>query len=348
MGRFRLHHLAAAATALAFAVVVLGAFVRLSDAGLGCPDWPGCYGHIGVPDAASGVAGEFDRPLEPGKAWKEMVHRYFAGTLGLVIAALGVWAWRQRRQTGEGAGLPLFLVGLVVFQALLGMWTVTWLLKPLVVTAHLLGGMATLALLFWLALRRGAWPAPQPGVAPVWRKAALLGLAVVVLQIALGGWTSANYAALACPDFPACYQGQWWPATDFGEAFTLWHGLGIDYEGGVLAHPARTAIHLTHRVGAVVTLLVVGGLALALWRRNPGSGVRRLAGLVGLLLVAQVALGVGNVVLGLPLAVAVAHNGVAAALLLALVALNHVLRPLPETAPERREAVLGVGGMESA
>ena len=347
MGRLTIHHLAAAAAALAFTVVALGAFVRLSDAGLGCPDWPGCYGHIGVPEAASGVAGDYGRPLETGKAWKEMVHRYFAGVLGLLIFAMGVWAWR-RRGSGEGVGLPLLLVGLVVFQALLGMWTVTWLLKPLVVTAHLLGGMATLSLLVLLALRRSRWLPPQSDAPPVWRRAALGGLVLVVAQIALGGWTSANYAALACPELPACYQGQWWPPTDFGEGFTLWHGLGINYEGGVLTHPARTAIHLAHRVGAVITLLGVGGLVIGLLRARLSPRVRRTAAVAGGLLLVQVALGMGNVVLGLPLAVAVAHNAVAAALLATLVGLNHVLRPEPGLGREGRGEELQIGGMESA
>ena len=342
MGPIRFHHLAAAATALAFAVVVLGAFVRLSDAGLGCPDWPGCYGQVGVPESATGVAGDYTRPLEPAKAWKEMIHRYFAGTLGLLIAGLGLWGWR-RRDRGEPVGLPLFLVALVVFQALLGMWTVTWLLKPLVVTAHLLGGMATLALLAWLTLRRSDWLRAQARPPTRWARWALVALLVVVAQVALGGWTSANYAALACPDFPACYQGQWWPATDFGEAFTLWHGLGINYEGGVLTHPARTAIHLTHRIGAVITLVVVGAVAVGLWRAGTPR-VRRLAGVVGGLLLIQVAFGIANVVFGLPLWVAVAHNAGAAALVLALVTLNHTLRSGPATAAARP----GHDGMESA
>mgnify|MGYP000087705925 CR=1 FL=1 len=331
MARFGIQHLAAVASILAFGVVVLGAFVRLTDAGLGCPDWPGCYGQVGVPDREA-VSGDYGRPLEPAKAWKEMIHRYFAGTLGLVIAGLGVWAWRRRHQPGESPALPLFLVALVVFQAVLGMWTVTWLLKPLVVTAHLLGGMATLALLWWLALRRGQWLGAAKQADPGWRKGALIALLVLVAQIALGGWTSANYAALACPDFPACYQGQWWPRTDFGEAFTLWHGLGIDYEGGVLTHPARTAIHLTHRIGAVVTLVVVGTVAAGLMRAGKSRPVRHLAGGIALLLLGQVALGIANVVFGLPLVVAVAHNAVAAALVVALVTLNHVLRPVASMA----------------
>ncbi|MFA9459336.1 COX15/CtaA family protein [Thiohalorhabdus sp. Cl-TMA] len=330
---------------LAFAVVVLGGYVRLSNAGLGCPDWPGCYGHLKVPESLAGTSG-FERPLETGKAWKEMVHRYFAGALGLTIAGLGFIAWRRRQEDGQAVALPLMLVALVIFQALLGMWTVTWLLKPLVVTAHLLGGMATLGLLVWLALRQGHLlrPVAEPGP---WRTWALLALGVAVLQVLLGGWTSANYAALACPDFPTC-QGQWWPRTDFGQAFTLWHGLGINYEGGILGNPARMTIHLTHRLGAVLTLLTVGGLVLALLYRARSARVRKVAGVAGMALLVQAGLGIANVVFGLPLSVAVAHNAGAAILLLSLVALNHVLRPKTRPVPEPAAARSSVTGLESA
>ncbi|KPV41402.1 cytochrome B [Thiohalorhabdus denitrificans] len=345
IARSRYALLALLAAVLAFAVVVLGGYVRLSNAGLGCPDWPGCYGQLGVPEAVGPGSG-YERPLEAGKAWKEMIHRYFAGALGMVIAALGLLAWRRRHEPGQAVALPVGLVGLVVFQALLGMWTVTWLLKPLVVTAHLLGGMATLALLVWLALRQGGVPAPVEASGP-WRKWALAALGVVVVQIALGGWTSANYAALACPDFPTC-QGRWWPETDFGAAFTLWHGLGIDYEGGILDNAARMTVHLVHRIGAVVTLLTVGGLVVALLRRARSPRVRRAALGVGLLLLVQVGLGVGNVVLGLPLTVAVAHNAGAAGLLLSVVVLNHVLRPVAQPVPDNAPAPAAQTGLESA
>lgn len=322
------HRLAVVTCFLAFAVVLLGAYTRLSDAGLGCPDWPGCYGKIVVPDAPHEVEQKHyldQRPLEPEKGWKEMVHRYFAGTLGLFILVLAVWAWFRRGRPHQPVLLPAFLLVLVIFQALLGMWTVTLQLKPVVVMGHLLGGMATFSLLVLLALRTR----PETWVGSLnphaWRGFAMFGLIVLVLQIALGGWTSSNYAALACPDFPTC-QGSWWPETDFKEAFVLWRGLGVNYEFGVLEHPARTAIHLTHRIGALITFAYLGLLAVRLIGRG-GEILGSTGRLIGGLLVVQVLLGVGNVVLHLPLAVAVAHNGVAALLLSSLILLNHQLWP---------------------
>jgi cytochrome c oxidase assembly protein subunit 15 len=261
------------------------------------------------------------RALEPGKGWMEMIHRYFAGTLGLLILAIAVWSWLRRRGDPEQpVWLPTFLLALVIFQAALGMWTVTLLLKPVVVMAHLLGGFATFALLVLLALRTGR-RRPLVG-APEWRRAGLIGLFILVLQIALGGWTSTNYAALSCLDFPTC-QGSWTPEMDFKEAFVMWRGLGVNYEFGVLEHPARTAIHVTHRIGALLTLLYLGWLVIALMRAGNGMGGAAL--LVGSLLLAQVALGIGNVLLHLPLGVATAHNGVAALLLVSLVYLNYRL-----------------------
>lgn len=310
---------------IALCVIVLGAYTRLSDAGLGCPDWPGCYGQLLVPDSEHEVEHKpylEQRPLEPHKGWAEMVHRYFAGTLGLLILALAVWAWRRRHDPRQPVWLPGLLLGVVVMQALLGMWTVTLLLKPVVVMAHLLGGFATLALLWLLLLRVDAGGGAAVDAHNDLRSWALAGLAVLVLQIALGGWTSTNYAAMSCPDFPTC-QGSWWPQSDFGEAFVMWRGLGINYEFGVLEHPARTAIHLTHRIGALATLLVLGGLALALLRR--GGGLRLPAAAVAALLLTQVGLGIGNILLHLPLPLAVAHNAVAALLLLSMVYVNYLL-----------------------
>lgn len=311
--------LARVAVVLCLCVVVLGAWVRLTDAGLGCPDWPGCYGELLVPDDPASAAAWPERPLETGKAWREMIHRYAAGLLGIMVLALAVIAWRRRQEPGQPVALPTFLLGLIIFQALLGMWTVTLLLKPLVVMLHLLGGMTTLAILFWLARR----PAPLPiPVDTGLRRFALFGLAVLVLQIALGGWVSTNYAALACPDFPTC-QGRWWPAMDFATGFDPWHGIGIDYEGGILNNAARVAIHFTHRVGAVITAIVLGLLAWRAWR-HPGLGGG--AGWLAAMLAAQLVLGVVMVMTQLPLSLATAHNGVAALLLLTVVNLNKVVR----------------------
>ncbi len=312
------------ACVLAYAVILLGAYTRLADAGLGCPDWPGCYGQLTVPASPEQVVDKAwlaQRPLEPDKGWKEMVHRYFAAVLGLVILVVVVWSWRRRRSNPEQAvWLPTLLLALVVLQAILGMWTVTLLLKPLVVLGHLLGGFATLALLALLAMR--SMPRRPPGVPERWRAGAAVALLVLVAQIALGGWTSSNYAALACLDFPTC-QGSWLPPMDFDEAFVLWRGLGVNYEYGVLEHPARTAIHVAHRVGALVTLLVLGWLVFAILRARRGLG--GLAALIGCLLLVQAGLGVANVLLHLPLGVATAHNGVAALLLVSLVYLNGLL-----------------------
>ena len=300
--------------ALALIVVTVGAWVRLTDAGLGCPDWPGCYGQLLVTEQLAldaGVEERYGRPLEAGKAWREMFHRYLASTLGLVCVALAVLAWLNRRDPAQPRIVPFMLVGLVVFQGLLGMWTVTLLLKPIVVVAHLFGGLATLSLLFLLARR----PAPLPATGRL-KALAIAAGAALVLQIALGGWTSANYAALACPDFPTC-QTQWWPEiADFDEAFVLWRGIGIDYEGGVLDHPARVAVHFTHRLGAIVATVLLIALAAALLRRPSGRGAG--AAVLGALAV-QLALGASIVLFGVPLAVAVAHNGGAAVLLLSVV-----------------------------
>ena len=322
------------AALLAFGVVVLGAYVRLNDAGLGCPDWPGCYGHLTVPEDAAALQAANtaypDRPVEAAKGWKEMVHRYFAGTLGLLILGLGVVAWRKRKVSGYPLIIPLLLVGLVIFQALLGMWTVTWQLKPIVVVGHLLGGVTIVSLLWWQTLRMRRPREQSSALAPrFWLKAAFaLGLVLVLAQIALGGWTSSNYAALACTQFPACHSGQIWPAADFRDGFVLWHGLGINYEGGVLDSSARVAIQLAHRLGAVIVALFTLALAVVLWRWVGGRAAKWSAAVLALLVTVQFALGVSNVLLSLPLPVAVAHNAGAALLLLVFVTLNHLIRPV--------------------
>jgi cytochrome c oxidase assembly protein subunit 15 len=312
---------------LTFGVVSLGAYVRLSDAGLGCPDWPGCYGKLTPHHAAEAIDAELaERPdgtVSHAKAWKEMVHRYFAGTLGLLVLGVAILGWRARRSAAGGPGLPTLLLGLIVFQALLGMWTVTQQLKPLVVTAHLLGGMATLSLLLWLWLReRGRLSHAYDARIDHLRAGALLGLALVVTQIALGGWVSTNYAALACTDFPLC-QGGWMPPMDFDPGFTLHRELGETASGELLPLAALTAIHWVHRAMALIVTLYLGWLAVQLLRA-PGYAGMGLA--VGVLLALQVSLGISNVLLSLPLAVAVAHNAGAALLLASLVWLNYRVR----------------------
>lgn len=308
--------LAAAAIALATIVVVLGAFTRLVDAGLGCPDWPGCYGHFLVPSSpgelAAAAAAYPDAPVDARKAWTEMAHRYAATMLGAAILGLLALAFRYRIRWH----LPAALAVLVVCQGAFGAWTVTLKLWPQVVTAHLLGGFATLAGLWWLwlALRQPSWR-----IDPRHRSLAMAAVAVVAAQAALGGWLTANYAALACADFPTCH-GEWLPPMDFAAGFNLVQVIGPNYLGGLLDSDARVAIHFAHRAGAVVVLLVAGALA---WRLGHGPAGWLLAGTLG----AQLALGIANVLLALPLAVAVAHNAGAAALLLVLLTIVYAAKP---------------------
>lgn len=363
-----LRWLALFAAVFAFGLVMFGAFVRLSNAGLSCPDWPTCYGQVTWPQHAQAVAhadAAFpDRPFEAHKAWREQVHRFLAGTLGVLVLALALLAGWRRRGTllavlagavfaalgvglymrGEhlwssalaacAIALPLIAairlprsgawkicvlaLAVIIFQAMLGMWTVTLLLKPIVVMGHLLGGMTTFALLAWAALRFAGVAAEGDGLADL-RRLVTIGIVLLLCQIALGGWTSANYAALACGygpgSFPECL-GQWVPPTDFREGFVLWRGIGVNYEGGVLDMAARSAIQLAHRIGALVVFCYLGWLALRTARR----GLRRYGMAIALALAGQLLLGVSNVYFGLPLAVATAHNGVAALLLFALLA----------------------------
>lgn len=324
--------LALLASALALVVVVLGAFVRLSDAGLGCPDWPGCYGHLDVPKTNQEVQQANmaypDRPVEAAKAWKEMIHRYFAGALGILVFAMAILAIRNRHSDKQQLIVPLFLVGLIIFQALLGMWTVTVKLNPTIVMSHLMGGLATLSLLWWVSLRQGGLFVQRltsMGDYSGLRRMALIGLLIVIFQIMLGGWTSANYAALHCPDFPTC-QGQWLPNLDFAEAFTMWHGTEQDFEGGIMDNDARVTIHFVHRLMALVTLVYLGILALSLLFNQRFSPLRKFGVVLSVVLLTQVLLGISNVLFSLPLLVAVGHNAGAALLLLTMVTLNHVIR----------------------
>ncbi len=367
------HRIAWLAVALAACVIVFGAFVRLSNAGLSCPDWPTCYGMATwptTPDHATAAdhAATAIRPIEPSKAWREQFHRIIAGLLGVLVLSLALLATRRRPRgwlqvIGAAVlvaiAIPLYMRGqhvaasvlaiagellllagvlrwsdtdlartstmtlaVIIFQALLGMWTVTWLLKPVVVMGHLLGGLTTFSLLTWIAWRATGIPI-RSGEAGRLRRLLLIGLVLLAIQIALGGWTSANYAALACgTDFPKC-AGQWWPAHDFREGFVLWRGIGVDYEGGILDNEARIAIQLAHRLMAVV---VVGHLLALAARLLRSPGLRGWGTLLGALVLAQFGLGIANVVMSLPLHVAVTHNAGATALLFVLVTLLARLR----------------------
>lgn len=365
------HRIAWLAVALTLCVIVFGGFVRLSNAGLSCPDWPTCYGRATWPTVPSEIThptAEQVRPLEVHKAWREQVHRHAAAVLGTLVLILALLAARRRRfgvaqilgaSMLVAAGIPLYMYGyttealaiaalgelillfaalrwnnddlsriatltlmIIVFQALLGKWTVTYLLKPVVVMAHLMGGMTTFALLTWMAWRATDLPVRIAGASTM-RYWLIGALVVLAIQIGLGGWVSANYAALACGnDFPTCV-GKWLPPADFREGFVLWRGIGVDYEGGVLDGASRIAIQLAHRAMAVVVTLYLLVLAVKLIR-TPGlwfTGV-----LLALLTCVQVGLGIANVVAGLPLWVATAHNAGAALLLFLLVSLLARLR----------------------
>jgi cytochrome c oxidase assembly protein subunit 15 len=245
------------ATLLALCVVSLGAYVRLTDAGLGCPDWPGCYGTLTVPQSEAAILQAQttypDSAVEVGKAWREMAHRYLAGTLGLLVLAIFVLGWKARKEIKSSPYTSSFLLLLIGFQAMLGMWTVTMLLKPAIVSGHLLGGMSTLAVLTWLAHRH--WGYYSDGIVTCQRLRLAIRLALVLLfmQIFLGGWTSTNYAALACTDFPTCH-GAWVPDMDFKDAFHMVRELGLSKDGSALSLASLTAIQWTHRVGALVSL----------------------------------------------------------------------------------------------
>lgn len=301
---------------LAFCVVVVGAYTRLVDAGLGCPDWPGCYGMLTVPESESETSRaeqlypEF--PVDQAKAWTEMIHRYIATLLGIVVIGIVVVAWRGRM----ALTLPVTLLALVILQGAFGAWTVTLKLWPQVVTAHLLGGFCTLALLWLYFLRLDGFTLPQ--VKPRLRFHLWILFAAVVLQVALGGWTSSNYAALACPEFPYCH-GTLFPTADFLAGFNIFQSIGPNYLGGELSNDARIAIQMAHRWGAYLVMFI--GVAL-LFRLDliPRT-------ILGAILVTQFCLGVSNVVLSLPLTIAVLHNAVAAILLLAVVTLLISARP---------------------
>lgn len=319
-----LRKLAGLGIVMTLVVVVLGAYVRLSDAGLGCPDWPGCFGQVFAPsDAAerAAVAAHYpDIEVDSGKAWKEMVHRYLASSLGLVVVVMWFVALVNRRTTPFKA--ITFLLALICFQGALGMWTVTKLLQPAIVTAHLLGGMSVLATFAYLYIKTGAsWV-----VSPHKRLNQVISLFLVVTaaQIALGGWTSTNYTGLHCPDFPTC-QGQWLPATNFSEAFTITAEEGVNYEGGTLSNAAAVTVHVTHRLGAIAVLLA-SILFLVLALKTGNQHHRRWAFVLFGVVCVQAAIGITTVLLHLPVPIATLHNAGAALLLLTAIRVKRLVQ----------------------
>lgn len=327
-----MRRMAVVAVVLAACVVMLGAYTRLKDAGLGCPDWPGCYGHLTVPLSQEAVARANalypEQPLDAARAWPEMVHRHFAQTLGVLILSLLALAWWARRQATLPWRHVQFLLLWVCFQGALGAWTVTMKVYPPVVLAHLLGGFTLLAMLLLLVLRLGPAVAPVEPVRPLARRWVLLGLGLLVLQIALGGWTAANYAALHCAgaySLPLCHPS-WSGAVDFGNALRLFDPDAATFQHAPhLGDDAKRAIHVLHRVGALVAGGYLIGLAVVLWQRASSRRFRGLAAGLLLAVLMQIGLGVSNVLFGLPLAVAVAHNATAAALVLILVVVLYAL-----------------------
>lgn len=314
---------------LAWVVILLGAYARLKDAGLGCPDWPLCYGQLSVPQTQDQLkaakAAYPQQPVEAAKAWPEMVHRYFVGALGSFILLLGMIAYRQRRRDNTVFLLWLTTIAVVLFQALLGKWTVTWKLLPTVVMGHLVGGFTLLALLWLIFLHiNDAGKPPITHHAISLKPWAIVGLILVILQIMLGGWTSANYAALICPDFPRCH-GQWIPSLSLSSAFHFLTPIGQNFQGGVLSESARMTIQFFHRLGALLVFFYVSGLSVCCLLTKI-SRLRRLGAVLLILLITQVILGICNIELLLPIGIAVAHNGVAALLLLGMVTLLYALR----------------------
>jgi cytochrome c oxidase assembly protein subunit 15 len=320
--------LAFSACLVAIIVLGMGVFTRLADAGLGCPDWPGCYGHVLWPTEDHEVARANEAypemPVEHDKTWPEMVHRYLATSLGLFTIGILVFALRNRGPE-QPLKLPVFLLAFIILQGMFGMWTVTLKLWPQVVTAHLLGGFTTISLLWLLTLRLNnqRWQLPaivEPKLTAL-RPLVVVGLLIVVGQIALGGWTTSNYADIACPDFPRC-QGAWLPPMDFANGFNIAQQVGPNYLGGVLDNDARVAIHVSHRIGAIITSLYLLFLFVKL-RGLATAPAKRLSVVMLAVLLAQVLLGISNIVFNFPIAVAVTHNLVGALLLLVMVTMNY-------------------------
>lgn len=313
---------------LALLVIVLGAYTRLTDAGLGCPDWPGCYGTLLVPQSEQHVelANQAfpERPVEAEKAWNEMIHRYFAAGLGFLILVMFFTSLVKKiRGSNVPIKLSFLVLVLVCFQGALGMWTVTLNLLPVVVMGHLLGGFTVLSCLFLLYLRLTPYRIPG-GDSQIrhYAKFGALGIAIVVWQIALGGWTSANYASLACTELPIC-EGDWFSNLDIAGAFSV--PVAENYEFGVHDYQERATMHIMHRLGAIVTSIYLCWFAIMLYKRSSSGFMKRLATTMTLVLGAQVLLGVSNVVYSLPLTVAVLHNAVAACLLLVMILITYTM-----------------------
>lgn len=313
-------------------LIMFGSFTRLTDSGLGCPDWPGCYG-TSNPFHASGDIHAAQAAMPSGpvtwmKAWIEMTHRYFALALGVLIITLVVLAWAKRRELRQSPWYATAVLGLVCLQGAFGAWTVTLKLQPAIVVTHLLLGMSLLAALIWLGCKNDA-PRLVDGRGASLRVPAAIGLALLVAQIALGGWVSTNYAVLACTDFPLC-NGQWVPPMDFAHGFTFWRELGRTAGGDFISHDALVAIHWTHRVFAAIVLGYLAWLGL---RARRVAGIARVATVLLTVLAVQLATGLSNIVLGWPLPAAVAHNGGAALLLLLMVRLHYLIGLAQARAP---------------
>lgn len=314
-----------AAMVLALLVVTLGAYTRLTDAGLGCPDWPGCYGHLVLPQKAdalqSAQANYPGIPVEKAKAWTEMVHRYIAGCLAILILFIAIRSIFLRfRQNFSHWQLPVFTLLLVCFQAALGMWTVTMKLLPVVVMSHLLGGITIFSLLCYYNIKLSHQFDTQLNRQFLW---VLAGIVVLYCQIALGGWVSANYAGIACVGFPQC-NGQWLPTLHLEQGFNLFSPVGNNYQGGVLDSNIRITIQMIHRLGALFTAIYLVGLSIFMYRKGSDL-LRHCAIFILVLLIIQIGLGIANVIYLLPLPVAVAHNGVAAMLLASLMAMLYLV-----------------------
>ena len=315
-------------TITAFCLVVLGAYVRLSDAGLGCPDWPGCFGTLSVPESQTAIENaELNFPLqhiETAKAWKEMIHRYVAGFLGLMIFLIGIISYKNKKVLRVNPIVPYVIVLLVIFQALLGMWTVTLLLKPIVVTAHLIGGMTTLGLLTFITHRY--FGKIQPNILKYQHEIFLVRLSLFVLfiQIFLGGWTSTNYASLACTDFPTCH-GSLMPNLNFKDAFDLFRDLGKLSDGSDLPLAVFETIQWIHRLGALITWLFFGYLASVILKYK---AMRNLGYILLFVITAQFIIGVANLLLHLPIILAVMHTFGAASLVVLAAILNSKITKL--------------------